>query len=101
MGSGSKVAIGALRSVVERARTHGFEVLIAGATQAVREATDRDAVVREAAKAIGIPVHVIPAQREAELSFLGVASRHSVLRAWAMLDLGGCSPQVVTDHRPA
>jgi exopolyphosphatase/guanosine-5'-triphosphate,3'-diphosphate pyrophosphatase len=95
IGSRSKVAIRALRSVVEQARSHGFEVLIAGATQAVREATDRDAFVREASKAIGVRVHVIPAQREAELSFLGVASRHSVRREWAMVDLGGGSTEVV------
>jgi exopolyphosphatase/guanosine-5'-triphosphate,3'-diphosphate pyrophosphatase len=95
IGSRSKVAIQALRSVVERARTHGFEVLIAGATQAVRQATDRDAFVREASRAIGVPVHVIPAQREAELSFLGVASRHAVRREWAMVDLGGGSTEVV------
>src|SRR6202140_3639419 len=88
-GSRSKVAIQALRSVVERARGHGFEVLIAGATQAVRQATDRDAFVREASRAIGVPVHIIPANREAELSFLGVASRHSVRRGGAMGDLGG------------
>jgi exopolyphosphatase/guanosine-5'-triphosphate,3'-diphosphate pyrophosphatase len=95
IGSRSKVAIQALRSVVERARTNGFEVLIAGATQAVRQATDRDAFVREASRAIGVPVHVIPAQREADLSFLGVASRHAVRREWAMVDLGGGSTEVV------
>jgi exopolyphosphatase/pppGpp-phosphohydrolase len=95
IGSRSKVAIRALRSVVEQARSHGFEVLIAGATQAVREATDRDAFVREAGKAIGVPVHVIPGQREAELSFLGVASRHAVRRDWAMVDLGGGSTEIV------
>jgi exopolyphosphatase/guanosine-5'-triphosphate,3'-diphosphate pyrophosphatase len=95
IGSRSKVAIQALRSVVERARTDGFEVLIAGATQAVRQATDRDAFIREASRAIGVPVHVIPAQREADLSFLGVASRHAVRREWAMVDLGGGSTEVV------
>lgn len=95
IGSRSRVAIQALRSVVERARGHGFEVLIAGATQAVRQATDRDAFVREASSAIGVPVHIIPAQREAELSFLGVASRHAVRREWAMVDLGGGSTEVV------
>jgi exopolyphosphatase/guanosine-5'-triphosphate,3'-diphosphate pyrophosphatase len=95
IGSRSKVAIEALRSVVERARTHNFEVLVAGATQAVRQATDRDAFVREASRAIGVPVHVIPANREAELSFLGVASRHAVRREWAMVDLGGGSTEVV------
>jgi exopolyphosphatase/guanosine-5'-triphosphate,3'-diphosphate pyrophosphatase len=95
IGSRSKVAIQALRSVVERARGHGFEVLIAGATQAVRQATDRDAFVREAGRTIGVPVHIIPAKREAELSFLGVASRHAVRREWAMVDLGGGSTEVV------
>jgi exopolyphosphatase/guanosine-5'-triphosphate,3'-diphosphate pyrophosphatase len=95
IGSRSKVAIRALLSVVEQARSHGFEVLIAGATQAVREATDRDAFVREAGKAIGVPVHVISGHREAELSFLGVASRHAVRREWAMVDLGGGSTEVV------
>ncbi|HXN77379.1 MAG TPA: hypothetical protein VN965_01245 [Candidatus Dormibacteraeota bacterium] len=95
IGSRSKVAIQALRSVVARARSHDFEVLIAGATQAVRQATDRDAFVREASRAIGVPVHIIPAQREAELSFLGVASRHAVRREWAMVDLGGGSTEVV------
>ncbi len=95
IGSRSKVAIQALRSVVERAGAHNFEILIAGATQAVRQATDRDAFVREAGRAIGVPVHVIPAQREAELSFFGVASRHAVRREWAMVDLGGGSTEVV------
>jgi exopolyphosphatase / guanosine-5'-triphosphate,3'-diphosphate pyrophosphatase len=95
IGSRSKVAIQALRSVVERARGHGFEVLIAGATQAVRQATDKDAFVRDASRAIGVPVHIIPANREAELSFLGVASRHAVRREWAMVDLGGGSTEVV------
>ena len=95
IGSRSKLAIQALLLVVEQARRHRFDVLIAGATQAVRQATDRDAFVREAGRAIGVPVHVIPAQREAELSFLGVASRHAVRREWAMVDLGGGSTEVV------
>jgi exopolyphosphatase/pppGpp-phosphohydrolase len=95
IGSRSRAAIRALVSVVERARSHGFEILIAGATQAVRQATDRDAFIREASRAIGVPVHVISAQREADLSFLGVASRHSVRREWAMVDLGGGSTEVV------
>jgi exopolyphosphatase/pppGpp-phosphohydrolase len=95
IGTRSRVVIRALRSVVEQARTHRFEVLIAGATQAVRKASDRDAFVVEAGQAIGVPVRIIPAQREAELSFLGVASRHAARREWAMVDLGGGSTEVV------
>ncbi|MHB8685724.1 MAG: Ppx/GppA phosphatase family protein [Candidatus Dormibacteraceae bacterium] len=95
IGTRSRVVIRALRSVVEHARTHRFEVLVAGATEAVRKASDRDAFVDAAGQAIGVPVRIIPAQREAELSFLGVASRHAARREWAMVDLGGGSTEVV------
>jgi len=95
IGSRSTAAIRALRSVMESAHGHGYEVLLAGATQAVRQATDRDAFIREASRAIGVQVHVISAQREADLSFLGVASRHAVRKEWAMVDLGGGSTEVV------
>jgi exopolyphosphatase/guanosine-5'-triphosphate,3'-diphosphate pyrophosphatase len=84
-----------LRSVVARARGHQFDVLIAGATEAVRQARDRADFVRAAGEAIGTTMHIISARREAELSFLGVASRHSVRREWAMVDLGGASTEVV------
>jgi len=94
IGTRAKPAIRALRSVVARARTHGFEVLIAGATHAVRQARDGADFARAAGEAIGTPVYVISARREAELSFLGVASRHAVRREWAMVDLGGASTEV-------
>ncbi|GAC1689713.1 MAG: hypothetical protein PVS2B1_11680 [Candidatus Dormibacteraceae bacterium] len=95
IGTRAKPALRALRSVVARARTHRFEVLIAGATQAVRQAKDGADFARSAGEAIGTPVHVISERREAELSFLGVASRHAVRREWAMVDLGGASTEVV------
>jgi exopolyphosphatase/guanosine-5'-triphosphate,3'-diphosphate pyrophosphatase len=95
IGPAARPAIRALRSVVARARQHDFEVLVAGATEAVRQASDRDAFLREAGEAIGVPVHVISAHREAELSFLGVSSRHAARREWVMVDLGGGSTEVV------
>ena len=95
IGSRSKLAIRALRGVVAKARTHGYNLLIAGATQAVRQATDGEAFARQASDALGVPVHVIPARREAELSFLGVASRHASRHEWVMADLGGASTEVV------
>ena len=95
IGARAKPAIRALRSVVARARTHDFDVLIAGATQAVRQAKDGADFARSAGEAIGTPVHIISERREAELSFLGVSSRHAVRREWAMVDLGGASTEVV------
>jgi exopolyphosphatase/guanosine-5'-triphosphate,3'-diphosphate pyrophosphatase len=95
IGKRGAAAIRALRLVVAQARTHGFDVLIAGATEAVRQAKDGAEFVRAAGDAIGTTVHLISARREAELSFLGVASRHAVRREWAMVDLGGGSTEVV------
>jgi exopolyphosphatase/guanosine-5'-triphosphate,3'-diphosphate pyrophosphatase len=95
IGPAAKPAIRALRSVVAQARSHDFEVLVAGATEAVRQASDRDAFLRDAGEAIGVPVHLIASQREAELSFLGVSSRHAARREWVMVDLGGGSTEVV------
>jgi exopolyphosphatase/guanosine-5'-triphosphate,3'-diphosphate pyrophosphatase len=95
IGARAKPAIRALRSVVARARGHNLDVLIAGATEAVRQATDRADFVQAAGQAIGTTMHIISARREAELSFLGVASRHSVRREWVMVDLGGASTEVV------
>src|ERR1700694_3063794 len=91
IGPRAKPAIRALRSVVAKARTHGYQVLIAGATEAVRLARDREEFARQAGEAIGAQVHIIPADREAELSFSGVASRHAGRREWLMVDLGGGS----------
>jgi exopolyphosphatase/guanosine-5'-triphosphate,3'-diphosphate pyrophosphatase len=94
IGTRGKVAIRALRQVLARAATHGYQTLVAGATEAVRQATDGEQFALQASEAIGAPVHVIPAKREAELSFLGAASRHAVKREWVMVDLGGASTEV-------
>ncbi len=95
IGTKSRIAIRALRSVIARARKHGFDRLIAGATAAVREASDGEAFAEKAGEAIGVPVHIVSGGREAELSFLGVASRHAARREWVMVDLGGASTEVV------
>jgi exopolyphosphatase / guanosine-5'-triphosphate,3'-diphosphate pyrophosphatase len=95
IGARAKPAIRALRSVVAKARAHGYEVLIAGATEAVRQASDRDGFVHKAGEAVGTTLHIIGADREAELSFLGVASKHAGRREWLMVDLGGASTEIV------
>jgi exopolyphosphatase/guanosine-5'-triphosphate,3'-diphosphate pyrophosphatase len=95
IGSRAKPALRALRSVTVQAKSHGCDHLIAAATQAVRQASDGPAFVRQASEVIGVPVHVISAAREAQLSFIGVASRHATKREWVMVDLGGASTEVV------
>jgi len=88
-------AIAALRSVVGQAREIGFEHLVAGATEAIRQAVDGPDFLQRAADAIGTPVRLLSAHREAELSFAGVASRHASRRQWLMGDLGGGSTELV------
>lgn len=95
IGSRATTALRALRKVIAQARTNGFEHLIASATQAVRVASDGAAFVRQASAAIGVPVRVISARREAQLSFLGAASRHASRKEWALVDLGGGSTEIV------
>src|ERR1700716_3300242 len=82
-------AIAALRSVLERARRHGYEHLLAGATAAVRKAADRDQFLARASAAIGAPVRLISERREAELSFRGVARRHASRRPRLVGGMGG------------
>src|SRR5258708_24075997 len=95
IGTKGRIAIRALRSVIAHARKHGYDTLIAAATEAVRQASDGEAFAKQAGEAIGVPVRIISRRREAELSFLGVASRHAARREWVMVDLGGASTEVV------
>jgi exopolyphosphatase / guanosine-5'-triphosphate,3'-diphosphate pyrophosphatase len=91
----SREAIAALDVVMARAARHGYEQLLAGATAAVRQATDRRQFLRRAAARLGVPMHLIGEEAEAQLSFLGVASRHAARGEWVMADLGGASTELV------
>lgn len=95
IGAHSKVAIGALKKVIGQARTHGFERLVAGATAAVRNASDGKQFADAASAAIGVPVQIISERREAELTFWGAASRHAGRREWLLADVGGGSTELV------
>src|SRR5919197_4808650 len=52
-------AVAALRRVVKKAAEHDYEMLIAGATAAVRKAADGRELLAEASHAIGVPVRLI------------------------------------------
>src|SRR5215472_5387084 len=93
-------ALKALDSVLSRAREHGYEHLVAGATAAIRRAADREEFLTQASAAAGVPVRLIAEDREAELSFQGVASRHASRHGWLMGDMGGSSTELVVAHAP-
>jgi exopolyphosphatase / guanosine-5'-triphosphate,3'-diphosphate pyrophosphatase len=98
IGERTEEAVAALRSVVDQARATGFEHLIAGATAAVRRASDAAEFLQRCSEAIGVPVRLISPEREAQLSFAGVAGKHAVRRQWLMADLGGASTELVVAH---
>ena len=95
IGSKARVAMRALRKVVAEARTHHYDHLIACATEAVREARDGPAFVKQASEVVGAPVRIISGKKEAQLSFVGAASRHAIRREWALVDMGGGSTEIV------
>lgn len=92
---GMAEVLGALDSVISQARGPGYEYLVAGATAAVRNAPDGPELLDASSALLGTQVHLISAEREAQLSFLGVASAHRVPDEWVMADLGGASTEVV------
>jgi exopolyphosphatase/guanosine-5'-triphosphate,3'-diphosphate pyrophosphatase len=93
--TGTALVLEALDSVISQARGPGFEYLVAGATAAVRKAPDGPELLAAASSLLGTQVYLISGEREAQLSFLGVASAHSVPDEWVMADLGGSSTEVV------
>src|SRR6266513_4155002 len=95
IGSRKAQALRAVRKVLDEARRHGCDQLLACATEAVRAASDGAPFAREAEAVLGVPLRIISGQREAELSFLGAASRHASRKEWALVDLGGGSTEVV------
>ena len=95
IGSRARLALRDSRKVLAEAKSHGYDKLLACATEAVRQASDGSAFAKDASAVLGVPVHIISSRREAELSFLGAASRHAIRREWALVDMGGGSTEIV------
>jgi len=91
------------RSFAELARSHGAQTVVAVATSATREATNRAVFVRRLREEAGIDVHVVSGQEEARLIFLGVLSRvHLGDRRALVIDIGGGSTEIALgDHAGA
>lgn len=92
---GTAVLLEALDSVISQARGPGYEHLVAGATAAVRNAPDGQEVLAAASDLLATTVQLISEEREAQLSFMGVASAHRAPGEWVMADLGGASAELV------
>lgn len=93
-------ALAALGRVMRHARRDGFDHLVAGATAAARRASDGERLLDDASHLLGVPMRLLSEEREAQLSFLGVASRHAARREWLTADLGGGSTEVMAADGP-
>src|SRR5918996_3868869 len=82
---------------VRLAHEMGAEVIRAVATAAIREAKNRDKVVREIEEAAGVKVEVLDVEEEGRLAFIGATKSlgHPVEGTVAVVDVGGGSSEVI------
>jgi exopolyphosphatase/guanosine-5'-triphosphate,3'-diphosphate pyrophosphatase len=75
--------------------THGVAVPVVVGTQALREASNRDAFAVPAHDILRAPVEVITGVREAELAFASVVRTFPDLSRVVVVDVGGGSTEIV------
>lgn len=87
----------AVTTQVRLAEELGAEVIKAVATAAIREAKNRDKVVREIQEAAGVQVDVLSEEDEGRLAFIGATKSlgHPVEGTVAVVDVGGGSSEVI------
>jgi exopolyphosphatase/guanosine-5'-triphosphate,3'-diphosphate pyrophosphatase len=87
----------AVTTQVRLAEEMGAEVIKAVATAAIREAKNRDKVVREIEEAAGVQVDVLSEEEEGRLAFIGATKSlgHPVKGTVAVVDVGGGSSEVI------
>jgi exopolyphosphatase/guanosine-5'-triphosphate,3'-diphosphate pyrophosphatase len=87
----------AVATQVRLAEELGAEGIRTVATAAIREATNREAIVAEITRIAGVPVDVLSEHEEGRLAFLGATKTlgHPVQGEVAVVDVGGGSSEVV------
>lgn len=86
-------AIGALASIVARARALGADRIAAVGTSAVRDASNRGELVARARTELGVEIEVIDGTREAALTFAGARARDPSCEH-TVIDVGGGSTEI-------
>jgi exopolyphosphatase/guanosine-5'-triphosphate,3'-diphosphate pyrophosphatase len=87
----------AVATQVRLAQEVGAEGIRTVATAAIREATNREAIVAEISRVAGVPVDVLTEHEEGRLAFLGATKTlgHPVEGDVTVVDVGGGSSEVV------
>lgn len=88
-------ALAAVRAYRDRARALGAARILLVATAAVRQAENRDELLRQLAAERDLDVRVVSGEEEARLTLLGVASGLPPMAApYGVLDIGGGSTEL-------
>jgi exopolyphosphatase / guanosine-5'-triphosphate,3'-diphosphate pyrophosphatase len=88
-------AVDAVRALVARAASLGADTVIAIATSAVRDASNRDDFVRRVHDATGVEIRILSGDEEARLTFLGSILGSPVDAGTIICDLGGGSAELI------
>ena len=88
-------AIEAIKRLSARARELGAEEVIAIATSAVRDASNRDDFVRRVHDDTGLDVRILTGGEEARLTYLGATLGSPVKNGAVICDLGGGSAELI------
>lgn len=70
------------------------DLVVIGATEALRRASDGPALVERLERAAGLPIRVLSGGREADLGFLAVAHRLDAAGPQLLIDSGGASTEL-------
>jgi exopolyphosphatase/guanosine-5'-triphosphate,3'-diphosphate pyrophosphatase len=87
----------AVTTQVRLAREMGAEVIKTVATAAIREAKNRDKIVKQIEEAAGVEVQVLDDEEEGRLAFIGATKSlgHPVDGTVGVVDVGGGSSEVI------
>jgi exopolyphosphatase / guanosine-5'-triphosphate,3'-diphosphate pyrophosphatase len=88
-------AIDAVKALVARAKALGADTVIAIATSAVRDASNRDEFVRRVQDTTGVEIRILSGDEEARLTFLGSVLGSPVHEGTVVCDLGGGSAELI------
>lgn len=88
-------AIQAITSLLARARDHASDMVIAIATSAVRDASNRDEFLQRVRDSTGVTVRTLSGEEEARLTYLGAVLGNSVGEGAIISDLGGGSAELI------
>ena len=93
-----KTLVTLLNKYQQMAKQQKAETILVIATEAMREARNRNAVVDEVERATGLHITILPSMVEAALTYYGATYGPDVPASTGVIDVGGGSTELITAH---